>query len=70
MYNVYALFQFEKEEVDRFRLDSAHIPVCEVRITAGSRAPPCFAKDVEVTGCAEQLGFRISRLLIKEAGYQ
>ena len=62
------LFQFVKEDVDRFRIDSAHIPVCEVRITAGSKAEPCFAKDVEVTGCVEELSFRISRLLIQKKG--
>ena len=64
----HVLFQFVKEDVDRFRIDSAHIPVCEVRIMAGSKAEPFFAKDVEVTGCVEELSFRISRLLIQKKG--
>ena len=64
----HVLFQFVKEDVDRFRIDSAHIPVCEVRIMAGSKAEPFFAKDVEVTGCVEELSFRVSRLLIQKKG--
>ena len=62
------LFQFVKEDVDKFRIDSAHIPVSEVKIMAGIKAEPCFTKDVEVTGCVEELSFRISRLLIQKKG--